>query len=220
MSTTWLKCALWGTIPSYAMSVVWERREPLLLNKWFNCNQELFLLIPLPSGIRYMLVPVTRILFGRIKEDEEWRRKKFWTDNVTPCIFKGFGQLWSQTRQVLEDLVDLGLMDLMWVDYIDSPIQPFRDLMEQGAGSSICWCFGLLWSRTGGHQTRRLYSCLHTWMGRLCTNAKELYQWMILNLDQLALLNPRINFIYALLVRINRDSWTDNYQFIILFRIQ
>ena len=25
-------------------------------------------------------------------------------------------------------------MDLMWVDYIDSPIQPFRDLMEQGAG--------------------------------------------------------------------------------------
>ena len=36
-----------------AVSVVWERREPLLLHKWFNCNQELFLLIPLPSWIRY-----------------------------------------------------------------------------------------------------------------------------------------------------------------------
>ena len=34
VSTTWLKCALWGTIPSYAVSGVWERRKPqLLLNK-------------------------------------------------------------------------------------------------------------------------------------------------------------------------------------------
>ena len=32
--TTWLKCALWGiNIPSYAVSVVWERQEPILLNK-------------------------------------------------------------------------------------------------------------------------------------------------------------------------------------------
>ena len=68
------------------------------------------------------------------------KQRNFWTDNVTPCIFKG----WDTWGQVLEDLVDLDLMDLMWVDYIDSPIQPFRDLMEQVAGSSICWCFGLL----------------------------------------------------------------------------
>ena len=56
----------------------------------------------------------------------------------------------------------------MWVDYIDSPIQPFRDLTEQGTGSSICWCFRLLRSRTGGHQIRQPYSCLRTWMERLC----------------------------------------------------
>ena len=32
--TMWLKCTLWGiSIPSYAVSVVWERQEPLLLNK-------------------------------------------------------------------------------------------------------------------------------------------------------------------------------------------
>ena len=34
VSNTWLKCALWGTIHSYAVSGVWERRRPqLLLNK-------------------------------------------------------------------------------------------------------------------------------------------------------------------------------------------
>ena len=43
----WLMCALWGNeIPTYAVSVVWERQEPLLLNKWFNCNPELFLTTP------------------------------------------------------------------------------------------------------------------------------------------------------------------------------
>ena len=43
---TWLKCALWGiSLPYYAVSVVWERQEPILLNKWFNCNPELFLTI-------------------------------------------------------------------------------------------------------------------------------------------------------------------------------
>ena len=41
LCTTWLKCALWGiSLPSYAVSVVWERQEPLLLNTLFNCNQE------------------------------------------------------------------------------------------------------------------------------------------------------------------------------------
>ena len=34
---------------------------PLLLNKRLNCNQELFLLLSLPSWVRYILVPVTRI---------------------------------------------------------------------------------------------------------------------------------------------------------------
>ena len=38
MSTTWLKCALWGTIPSYAL---WScgRGGASLLNKWFNFTQ-------------------------------------------------------------------------------------------------------------------------------------------------------------------------------------
>ena len=53
MSTTWLKCAFWGTISSYAVSVVWERQEPPLLNKWFNCNPELFLMSPF-LDIRYI----------------------------------------------------------------------------------------------------------------------------------------------------------------------
>ena len=49
LHTTWLKCALWGfSIPSYAVSGVWERQEPLLLNKWFNCNQELFSAVSSP----------------------------------------------------------------------------------------------------------------------------------------------------------------------------
>ena len=39
--------------------------------------------------------------------------------------------------------------------HIDSPIQQFRDLTEQGAGSSICLPFRLLRSRTGGQWTRR-----------------------------------------------------------------
>ena len=78
-------------------------------------------------------------MFGRIGrgDDEERRKKNFWTNSVTPCIFKGFGQLCSQIRPVLKDLVDRGLMELMWVDYIDSPIQPFRDLTEQGAGRNV-----------------------------------------------------------------------------------
>ena len=39
------------------------------------------------------------------------------------------------------DSTGLGLMDPMWEDHIDSPIQPFRDLTEQGAGSSILLVF-------------------------------------------------------------------------------
>ena len=77
MWTTWLKCALRGiSIPSYAVSVVWERPEPLLLNKWFSCNPELFLTILL-LDIRYNLVPVTRIEFGRIKGRGDGRRKVY-----------------------------------------------------------------------------------------------------------------------------------------------
>ena len=38
MSTSWLKCALWGTLPSYAL---WScgRGSASLLNKWFSCTQ-------------------------------------------------------------------------------------------------------------------------------------------------------------------------------------
>ena len=36
------------------------------MNKWFNCTKELFLLFPSPD-VRNILVPVTRIEFGRIK---------------------------------------------------------------------------------------------------------------------------------------------------------
>ena len=67
----WLKCILWGTIPSYAVSVVWERQEPLSLNKWFNCNQELFLMFSLPSWIRYICSNVFNIARkGAIFKDE------------------------------------------------------------------------------------------------------------------------------------------------------
>ena len=44
--------SLGNEIPSYAVSVVGERQEPLLLNKWFNCNPELFLPTPF-LDVRY-----------------------------------------------------------------------------------------------------------------------------------------------------------------------
>ena len=38
--------SLGNEIPSYTVSVVWERQEPILWNKLFNCNPELFLTTP------------------------------------------------------------------------------------------------------------------------------------------------------------------------------
>ena len=66
--------SLGNEIPSYAVSVVWERQEHLLLNKWFNCNPELFP-TTLLLDVRYNLVPVARIEFRRIKGRGDGRRK-------------------------------------------------------------------------------------------------------------------------------------------------
>ena len=53
-----------------------------------------------------------------------------------------FDVIRNQTRPVLKDSVDRGLMDPMGEDHIDLQIQLYRDLTEQGAGSNICWCSG------------------------------------------------------------------------------
>ena len=49
--------SLGNEIPSYAVSVVWEKQEPLLLNKWLNCKPGVVLLLSLPGWIRYILIP-------------------------------------------------------------------------------------------------------------------------------------------------------------------
>ena len=56
--------SLGNEIPSYAVGVVWERQEPPLLNKWFNCNPELFLTTPSldVATNRIFIVPGTSIL--------------------------------------------------------------------------------------------------------------------------------------------------------------
>ena len=52
--------SLGNEIPSYAVSVVWERQEPPLLNKWFNCNPELFLTTTSPD-VRYTCSDISLI---------------------------------------------------------------------------------------------------------------------------------------------------------------
>ena len=41
-------------MPQDTVSVVWERQEPPLLNKWFNCNPELFLTTPPWMSVTYI----------------------------------------------------------------------------------------------------------------------------------------------------------------------
>ena len=82
------------------MSVVWERPEPLLLNKLFNCNPELFLTILL-LDIRYNLVPVTRIEFRRIKGRGDGQQK----DNYETVlgVFRFFFKPQQREREYDQD---------------------------------------------------------------------------------------------------------------------
>ena len=52
--------------------VVWERRRLCYGIKPLNCNQELSLLLSLPSWVRYILVPVTRIELRRVQSEENY----------------------------------------------------------------------------------------------------------------------------------------------------
>ena len=102
------------------------------------------------------------------RESMRNEEKKFLDKQCNPMYLQGVRTIMKSDSTGPQGFGQPCRMDLMWVNHIDSPIQPFRDLTEQGAGSSICWCFRLLRSRTGGHQIRQPYSCLHTWMERLC----------------------------------------------------